>query len=164
MANTNAIKPQESMNQMGQDIRDKSKNVGQAASDLTSAVGQKASDLASSVGQKASDVASNLGKKASDAAATVGDKANDATAAVGHGMKSLAGTIRDKTPDTGVIHNAAGAVADTLQRGGDYLEERQLSGIARDVTDIVRRYPVAAICIGLGIGFLVARATMPSRS
>jgi ElaB/YqjD/DUF883 family membrane-anchored ribosome-binding protein len=164
MANTNATKPQESMSEMGHDLKEKSKNVGQAASDLASSVGQKASEAASNLGQKASDAASNLGKKATDAASAVGDKADDATAAVGHGMKSLAGTIRGKAPDTGMMHGAAGAVADTLQRGGDYLEDRQLSGIARDVNDIVRRYPFAAIGIGLCLGFLVARATMSSRS
>ncbi len=151
MANTNATKPQESMSGMSQDISEKSRNVGQAAS-----------DLASSVGQKASDAASTIGKKASDAASAVGEKADDATAAVGHGMKSLAGSIRDKSPDTGMIHGAAGAVASTLERSGDYLEERQLSGIAEDVTDMVRRYPFAAILVGLGLGFFFARMTSRS--
>jgi uncharacterized protein YoxC len=169
MANTNAARPQESLSGMGQDIRDKSKNLGHEASEMgqdirdkSKNVGQAAADLASSVGQKASDVASNLGKKASDAASAVGEKADDATAAVGHGMKSLAGTIRDKSPDSGMIHGAAGAVASTLERSGEYLEERQLSGIARDVTDMVRRYPIAAICIGLGLGFFFARVTSRS--
>lgn len=151
MANTNATKPQESMSEMGQEVREKSKNVGQAAS-----------DLASSVGQKASDVASSIGKKASDAASAVGDKADDATAAVGHGMKSLAGSIREKSPDTGMIHGVSERVASTLESGGGYLEERQLSGIARDVSDMVRRYPIAAVCIGLGLGFFFARVTSRS--
>lgn len=157
MANTNATKPQDTMTGMSgmsekpQNLADKTRNVGQAAS-----------DLASSVGQKASDVASTIGKKASDAAATVGEKADDATSAVGHGMKSLAGSIREKTPESGMIHGVTGAVANTLERGGDYLEDRQLSGIARDVTDIVRRYPIGAIFVGIGLGFVLARVTSRS--
>lgn len=151
MANTNAAKPQESMSEMGQEFREKSRNVGQSAS-----------DLASSVGQKASDVASSIGKKASDAASTVGEKADDATAAVGHGMKSLAGSIRDREPQSGMIHGVTERVASGLERSGSYLEDRQLSGIARDVTDMVRRYPIAAVCIGLGLGFFFARATSRS--
>jgi hypothetical protein len=77
-------------------------------------------------------------------------------------MKSLAGSIREKTPESGMIHGVTGAVANTLERGGDYLEDRQLSGIARDVTDIVRRYPIGAIFVGIGLGFVLARVTSRS--
>jgi ElaB/YqjD/DUF883 family membrane-anchored ribosome-binding protein len=159
MANTNASNPQHPMSEKPsfsdkpQGVAEKSRNLGQAAS-----------DLASSVGQKASDMASNVGKKASDAAASVGEKADDATSAVGSGMKSLAGSIREKTPESGMIGGVTGAVADTLERGGDYLQDRQLSGIAEDVTDIVRRHPLPAIFIGVGLGFVLARMTMSSRS
>lgn len=151
MANTNATKPQEGMGSNPQSMSDKPRSFGQSAS-----------DMASATEQKASEAASTIGKKASDAASAVGEKADDATASVGHGMKSLAGTIRDKSPESGMIHGVSGAVADTLERGGDYLEERQLSGMARDVTDIVRKYPFAAILVGLGVGFFFARLTSRS--
>jgi hypothetical protein len=162
MANTNATMPQDPMS--GMSSGPLQSGLPQSVSEKARGVGQAASDLASSVGQKASDVASNVGKKASDAAATVGEKAADATSAVGHGMKSLAGSIREKTPESGMIGGVTGAVADTLESGGRYLEERQLSGMAEDVTDIIRRHPVPAILIGIGLGFLVARLTMSSRS
>jgi len=164
MANTNATKPHENFSDKPQGMADKPRNVGQAASDLASSVGQKASDAASTVGQKASDVASTVGKKPSDMASAVGDKADDATSAVGSGMKSLASTIREKTPELGMMGGVSGAVADTLESGGRYLQERQLSGIAEDLTDVIRRHPVPAILIGMGLGFFFARVMASSRS
>jgi hypothetical protein len=160
MANTNATKPQESFSDNPQGMS----GMPQSPIEKPRGVGQSASELASSVGQKASDVASSVGKKASDAAAAVGEKADDATSAVGHGMKSLAGSIREKSPETGMIHGVGERVADSLESGGRYLEERQFSGIAEDVTDMIRRNPLPAVLIGIGFGFILARLTMSSRS
>jgi hypothetical protein len=42
------------------------------------------------------------------------------------------------------------------------LEEQGLSGIAEDVTEVVRRNPIPALFIAAGIGFLLARATTRS--
>jgi hypothetical protein len=53
---------------------------------------------------------------------------------------------------------AASKVADTLERGGRYLQEEGLSGIAGDVTDLIKRNPIPALLVGIGIGFLLAQA------
>jgi hypothetical protein len=118
-----------------------------------------AGDAASAAGQKASEIASAAGQKASDAASAVGQKAEDATSAVGSGMKSLAGTIRDAAPKGGVIGSAASGVAHTLEDGGRYLEEQGLSGIGKDMANMVRRNPLPALLVGIGLGYLLARAT-----
>jgi len=108
----------------------------------------KAKQAASSVADKARDVASGLGQKAEGAAE-----------AVGSGMQSLAGTIRDRGPQGGMLGGAASGVASALDSSGRYLEEQGLSGIADDVTNLIRRNPIPAMLIGVGLGFLLARLT-----
>jgi hypothetical protein len=130
----------------GDKMREAAGHAGQAASGMASAIGQKASEVASTVGQKASNVAS-----------TVGHKAEDATASVGRGMENLGEKIREKGPESGMLGRAKEAVAGTLEKGGRYLEEKKLSGMAEDFTDLIRRNPIPAVLIGIGLGFLLAR-------
>jgi hypothetical protein len=156
MANTPSTRnPQEQRTNPGQafgEARDK-------AYDAAASVADKARDAASSAADKAREAASSVGHKISDAASTVGHKAEDATHSVGSGMQSLAGTIREKMPHDGVMGSATTAVADTLDRGGRYLKEEGLSGIGEDLTNMVRRNPIPALLIALGVGFLIARST-----
>jgi len=56
-----------------------------------------------------------------------------------------------------VLGTPAQAVAAGLEKGGRYLEQEGLSGMMDDVTDLIRRNPVPALLIGMGIGFLVGR-------
>ncbi len=72
-------------------------------------------------------------------------------------MKSLAGSIRAKAPQSGVLCNAASGVASTLESGGAYLQEHNFHGMAGDATSLIRRYPFQAILVGVGVGFLVGR-------
>jgi hypothetical protein len=97
-----------------------------------------------------------------EAGATVEKKANEATSAVGGGMKSLAGTIREKAPHEGKFGTASAAVADTLDKGGRYLQEEGLGGMGGEVTDFIRRNPIPAVLAGIGIGFLLAKLTTRS--
>jgi hypothetical protein len=122
----------------------------------------KARDAAANVAEKAKDAASNVADKAKDAASTVGQKAEDATHAVGSGMQSLAGTMREKLPHEGVIGAATATVAGGLQNTGRYLQTEGLKGIGDDVTNLIRRNPLPAVLIGIGLGFILARATLRS--
>lgn len=120
---------------------------------------QQASSAATAALDTARDMASQAGKKASEAASYVSQKAEDATSAVGSSMKNLAGTIRESAPREGMLGSAGSAVAGTLESSGRYLEEHGLSGIGEDLTDVIRRNPIPALLIGIGVGFLIARAT-----
>ena len=91
--------------------------------------GEQTKDMASDVGNKAKDMGSAAAQKAGEAANYVGKKADDATCAMGAGIKSVAQTIRESTPDKGILGSASSAVADTLEQGGRYLQEQGLSGI-----------------------------------
>jgi hypothetical protein len=123
-----------------------------------SSLGQAGADQA----ERAKDAAPSIGQPAEDAATYVGRKAEDATSAVGGGLKSLGNTIRDNTPQGGIVGEASAAAANTLESTGRYLQEEGLEGIAEDVTNLIRRNPVPAVLVGIGIGFLLAKITRRS--
>jgi hypothetical protein len=118
----------------------------------------KAKEVASSVKDAASSVAHTIG----DAGAAVGEKANEATSAVGSGMESVAGTIRHTMPRDGTLGTASASVAESLESGGRYLQEQGLGGMATDVTNLIRRNPIPAVLVGVGIGFLLAQVAARS--
>jgi len=97
--------------------------------------------------------------KAKEAASLIGAKAEAATEAVGAGMESLGHSIRDHTPKNGVMGHAGQVVADKLESGGRYLEDHGLQHIGADVTNAIRRNPIPALLIGVGLGLILARMT-----
>jgi hypothetical protein len=129
------------------------------ASDYASQAADKAGDFASRAADKASSLASQAADKARDFASAAGDKADSATSSVGHGMRTAAEGLRERLPSEGMLGAASSSVADTLESGGRYLEEKGLSGVAEDMTGLIRRNPIPAVLIALGLGFLLARAT-----
>jgi phage-related protein len=126
-------------------------------------IGDKAKEMAAEAGSKVKDVASAVGQKVGEAASFVGKKVDDASSALGCGIKSLGGTIREHTPDKGMVGDASSAVADTLEGGGRYLQEHGISGVGADVTDLIRRNPIPAVCLAIGLGFLLAKITSRSQ-
>jgi len=120
---------------------------------------EKAKDTAGNVIDKAKQAASTVAEKAKDIASAAGDKADTAVSSVGSGMQSLAGTIRDKAPSGGVLGGAASGVANALESSGRYIEEQGLSGMADDMTNLIRKHPIPAVLIGVGLGYLLARMT-----
>ncbi len=108
---------------------------------------------------KAGEAATAAADKAKQAASTLGQRAEDCTHAVGSGMKNLAETVRQKGPQAGVGAAATSSLAQGLETGGQYLEQEGLKGIAEDVTNLIRRNPLPALLLGVGLGFILARAT-----
>jgi hypothetical protein len=93
--------------------------------------------------------------KAQETASAAVDKTNDGIAAVGHQMTALGGTVRKAAPQGGLIGSAATTVADKLQAGGRYLEGHGLQDMGKDLTSIVRHYPVQSVLVGFGLGCLL---------
>jgi hypothetical protein len=141
------------------DVKNKTEELAthfaERAKEVGANVGEKAKKATASVAGMAEDVA----QRAGDMASNIGQKAEEAVSSVGGQVQSLAGTIREKAPHEGMLGSAASSVADTLDVGGRYLQEENLHGMAGDVTGLIRRYPIQAVLVGIGIGFLAARAT-----
>jgi len=126
--------------------------------------GMKAKEQAGQAVDKVKDAASHAGEAVSSAASAVGQKAEDAVGAVGGGIQNLAGQVRDSGPREGMLGTATRAVADGLEGTGKYIEDKNLSGMMDDMTGLIKRNPVPAVLLGLGIGFLIGRALSSSRS
>jgi len=147
-------------------VMDKASDMASAAmekvKDAGSSAADKARDFASTAADKARDAASTAADKARDVASTLGHKADDATSAVSGGMKNLAGTIRENLPHSGVLGSASSTLADTLDSSSRYLQEEGLKGMSEDLTNLIRRNPIPALFVGIGIGYLLARSTSRS--
>lgn len=156
----------DSTKSMVQNVADKAKDqastVADKAKDVASSVTQGASHLASSVGQSASHLAGSVSEGAGNLASGAAHKADDAAAAAGSSIQSFADTLRKSTPNEGMVGAASNRIADTLESGGKYLEEQGLTGMADDLAAMVKRYPIGALVVGVGIGYILARATSRS--
>jgi ElaB/YqjD/DUF883 family membrane-anchored ribosome-binding protein len=150
MSTVNTPKKDDLKSQAG-NVMDKAKEAGQKAADT-------AGDLAHAAGQKASDMASAATHKAGDLAKTAGQKADSIVAAAGEKARDAADAVRQHGPREGMLGSATRYAADTIEEGGRYLEKEGLSGMMGDVTDLVKRNPVPALLVGIGIGFLLGRA------
>jgi hypothetical protein len=134
-------------------------DVVKRAEDAAASAAGQAKTAASALAEKAQETASNVAHKAQETAANLGHKAEGAKTSVGDQMKSLAGNIREKAPDTGMTGRAASAVAGGLEAGGSYLQQHSFGDMAEDMTNLIRRHPIQAVLIGIGVGFLLAKAT-----
>jgi hypothetical protein len=108
------------------------------------------------------EAAATAAGMAQQVASSVGHQADDATYAVGSGLKSLADTIRQSGPHGGGVGSATASLANTLDSGGQYLQQGGLQAIGSDMTNLIRRNPLPAVLVGLGLGYILARATARS--
>jgi len=109
---------------------------------------QRLQDFSSRVSE-AADVAK---RQTETIAAATTARAKEVTSTVGHKVREFAGKIREKSPHEGV-RNTANKVADTLESAGTYLEEKSFEGMLDDFADVIRRYPVQSLFLGLGLIF-----------
>ncbi|MBC8075249.1 MAG: YtxH domain-containing protein [Chloroflexales bacterium] len=148
------------------------------ASDVVDTVKDKASDVVDTVKNKAAelkdqasnmstsemvdtvkDKASDLGDRAQEAGAQAAVKADEAMTATGGQLTTFAQTIREKAPVEGRVGEVAHQAADVLERSGSYLQQSDLNDVRGDLEQMIRRYPVQSLLVGLGVGYLLARAT-----
>jgi len=154
MSNATTSRPaQNESDKMKQGVQD----AGEKVQDLAHKAGEKAQDLAHAAGQKVQDAAHVASQKVQDVAHAAGQKAEDATASLGSGLKTAAEKVRENAPHEGMLGRGAEAVASTLDRGGDYLREKNLHGMAEDMTEMIKRNPIPAVLLGIGLGFLLGR-------
>jgi hypothetical protein len=126
-----------------------------ANQEWSQAVGN-AQAAAASVGEMASHAASAAGAMASQAAGQVSQQADDLTASAGAGIHELGDKLSRSAPQTGMLGSASQAVAGAVRGGGEYLEDAKLSGMSEDVAQLIRRNPIPAVLLALGLGWFVA--------
>jgi ElaB/YqjD/DUF883 family membrane-anchored ribosome-binding protein len=148
--------------EIGGQMADKARDIGSQTADKAKDIGGQIADKAKEVGgqamDKAKDAATSVGDMASNAVSAVGKKADSLTATAGADIRKLGDTLSERSPHEGFLGHASQAVAETLHDSGQYIEDAKLSGMAEDVTKLIKRNPVPAVLIGVGIGFILGRA------
>jgi hypothetical protein len=94
----------------------------------------------------------DYGERTAGVAATVTSTAQ----AVASGVTETAGTAATRAQE--MAGAAATAVTDTVARAGTYVQDKGVQGLSGDLTGLIRRYPVPALLIGLGLGFVLGRS------
>ena len=123
----------------------------------SSNAGQEIKNAASNISQSAADTYNDAKTKAQELGTAAAEKVGSATKAVGEKMSSLAGTLRGNAPQEGTIGSAAQTVANQLDNAGAYLQDNTFENMARDISGLIRRYPIQSLLIGVGIGYLFSR-------
>lgn len=114
---------------------------------------------------KAKQVATDLKQASRDAqhkaeavASDVNQKADETLTTAGEKMEDLASVVREKAPD-GKLGEMAATTADKLEEGGRYLQDADLDRIRTDLERVIRERPIESLLVGLGLGYLFARAS-----
>lgn len=116
---------------------------------------------ASEIAQDAKATVNQLGAQAADKANELGaqaaDSADAAMTSTGQSIQNLAQTVRQNAP-TGKVGEYAQTTADALEKSGQYLKQHNIEDVRGDLEALIRRRPVESLLVGLGVGFLLARA------
>jgi len=120
-------------------------------------ISQDIKETAANISQKTEDVYNDVKARAQEYGEAATEKMSGASAAMGEKMSSMAKSLRGTTSEQGMIGSAANSVADGLDVAGSYLQENTFENMGRDLTTLIRRYPVQSFFVGLGIGYLFYR-------
>lgn len=145
-------------------MKDKASEAMSSAGQALDQAKTSAQKAAHDAGHKAQQAASMVAEKGREALHQAGEQADKAAASVGTNMASAADTLRSRLPDNGMMKDAGERVASAMEAGGHYLEDQKLSGSMQDLTELVKKYPMQSIAIGVGLGFLFARMFTNSRN
>lgn len=86
------------------------------------------------------------------------DKARETAETVGERIAGASEAIQGKLRETGKeVGEVVSAVSDKVRSSAQYLEDSSVQEVVDDVTVLIKRYPIHAVLIGAGIGFLLAR-------
>jgi uncharacterized protein YjbJ (UPF0337 family) len=129
----------------------------EGTSGMTRNAGQEAENAKQDISQTAANVYGDAKAKAQELGTAAAEKVGGATRVVGEKMSSLAGTIRENVPQEGTLGSAAQTVANQLDNAGSYLQDKALGNMTQDVSELIRRYPIPSLLIGVGIGYLLSR-------
>jgi hypothetical protein len=138
---------------------ERSRQAGDQAADLAQNAVDKAKQAADDLRSKdASQIVSDARTKAAEVGDAAANKVDAAMTATGEQFSTLAQTVRENAPE-GKAGQVATMAADALDRGGEYLQTTDLQMLRSDLQQVIREHPITSLLVGVGIGYLVARAT-----
>lgn len=117
---------------------------------------EKAKDAVGCASEMAGHAVAAVGNIAGRAVSDVGKRADEITANAGAGIEEWGDQIARNSPQEGVLGCASQAVAQTVKGGGQYLEEAKLSGLAEDLSQLIRQHPLPAVCIAMSLGWMLS--------
>jgi ElaB/YqjD/DUF883 family membrane-anchored ribosome-binding protein len=106
----------------------------------------------SGLANRAREVKDRVKESAREFAQTAGEKAERARSSVAQGLESFGSGIREKGSST------SAAVGRKIEAAGAYLREHDFREMGQSLKEIVQKHPTPAIFIGIGLGFVLARA------
>jgi len=157
-AQQHADKAKDAVHSATDHAKDAASHAGQAASSLAGQAKDAASNFAGQAANTASHLAGQAKDAVSGAASTAGKKAEEWVGEAGKSVGQFADSLRHAGPDHGVLGKASSAVAEGMESAGHYMQDKNLSGMMDDVTDLIKRNPIPALLVGLGVGFLLGKA------
>ena len=87
--------------------------------------------------------------------AGVGAAVTSAVQGVASSVTETVGTAATKAQE--MAGSAATVVTDTVAGASTYVQEKGVQALPGDLAGLIRRYPIPALLIGLGIGWLLSR-------
>lgn len=117
-------------------------------------MGRKVESMAQRAGEQARQAAEDIGEKAQRG----GEKARQVAERVGDEISGASDRIQEKLRETGKgVGEAVNTVSEKVRASAQYLEDSSVEDVVDDVTVLVKRYPIHAVLLGVGIGFLLGR-------
>ena len=101
------------------------------------------------------EAASQIIDRAKTFASEVQDGVDGAVASLGSRAREAADSVRAHTPTH--LGHAGEKVAKAIDQSGQYLEDKGASGIAKDASKLIKKYPLTSLFLGFGAGLLIAR-------
>ena len=107
------------------------------------------------------DAVDQAKSKITEFGAAAADKIDQNRGAAASGLEGAAETLHQKAdhlPGGEKVSGLAHSAADKMSATADYVRMNDLSDMMEDVEQMVKKNPVPALAVAVGLGFLVARA------
>lgn len=132
-----------------------SDQAGNAVRQATDTVKQVANDVRT---KDAATLANDAKQATADAGAAAAEKVDEAMSAAGQQMEGFANSVRENAP-SGKAGEVATSAADALERSGQYLQDADIDRVRTDLERVIREHPIETLLVGVGVGYMLARAT-----
>lgn len=104
------------------------------------------------------DQARQAGSSIKEAVQETASSAEHFATRAAESVESAANRVREHLPKDGGAGEATDTVARKVKETSTYLQEQGIGGVVEDLEVLIRRYPLQALLLGLGCGYLLSRA------